>query len=456
MIQFKLLAAAIVAVAGSAAWVQAQNQIPASSYRRSGPSRGASAGTAPVKTSAPETAAQAPRGDTSRGWRSPSASGEPASAGAAKAVGPARALGINETSTTQSDGTAAQVSPPPAAAADIAPRATRSRVTNGSGTLPNDHGQVWREYDISPYTTRVTGTNRPEQAIVDWVLRETGYEAWHGETVSILSADARSLRVYHTPTTQAIVAEVADRFVNSEAETHAFGIRVISLDSPSWRAKAQRMLRPVNVQTQGVQAWLIAKEDAAVLLGELRKRGDFREHSAPHLLVNNGQTAVATAARTHNYVRGVLLTPEAWPGFQPLTTQIDEGYTLELSPLLSLDGRTIDAVVKCNLDQVEKLQPVMLDVPTPAAPRQRTQIDVPQLASFRLHERFRWPVEQVLLIGCGMVVPPVPGEQQGLRLPLVSTPLRVDLLIFIESRGPNGKPAALATVPVPGVLPTPR
>jgi hypothetical protein len=99
---------------------------------------------------------------------------------------------------------------------------------------------------------------------------------------------------------------------------------------------------------------------------------------------------------------------------------------------------------------------VMLDVPTPAAPRQRTQIDVPQLASFRLHERFRWPVEQVLLIGCGMVVPPVPGEQQGLRLPLVSTPLRVDLLIFIESRGPNGKPAALATVPVPGVLPTPR
>jgi hypothetical protein len=131
--------------------------------------------------------------------------------------------------------------------------------------------------------------------------------------------------------------------------------------------------------------------------------------------------------------------------------QIDEGYTLELSPLLSLDGRTIDAVVKCNLDQVEKLQPVMLDVPTPAAPRQRTQVDVPQLSSFRLHERFRWPVEQVLLIGCGMVAPPVPTEQ-GLRLPLVSAPARVDLLIFIESRGPNGKPPAVATVPVVGAL----
>jgi hypothetical protein len=47
-----------------------------------------------------------------------------------------------------------------------------------------------------------------------------------------------------------------------------------------------------------------------------------------------------------------------------------------------LDGRTIDAIVKCNLDQLEKLQPVMLDVPTLAAPRQRTQVDVPQLSSF--------------------------------------------------------------------------
>jgi hypothetical protein len=334
------------------------------------------------------------------------------------------------------------------------PRVARAKVTSGSGTLPNDQGQVWREYDISPYTARVTSTARPEQAIVDWILRETGYEAWHGDAVSILAANPRTLRVYHTPETQTIVGEVVDRFVNSEAETHAFGIRVISLDSPSWRAKAQRMLRPVNVQTQGVQAWLIAKEDAALLQGELRKRNDYREHSAPHLLVNNGQTAVATAARSRNYVRGVLITPEAWPGFQPMPGQIDEGYTLELSPLLSLDGRTIDAVVKCNLDQVEKLQPVMLDVPTPAAPRQRTQVDVPQLSSFRLHERFRWPVEQVLLIGCGMVAPPVPTEQ-GLRLPLVSAPARVDLLIFVESRGPNGKPSAVATMPVVGAIGNP-
>jgi hypothetical protein len=362
---------------------------------------------------------------------------------------------MNETAAKEGAAASAQPNVLPEEEVAGAPRVSRARVSSGDGTLPNNHGQVWREYDITPYTTRVTSTTRPEQAIVDWVLRETGYEAWHGDTVSVLGADAQTLRVYHTPEMQATVGEVVDRFVNSEAETHAFSIRVVSLDSPSWRAKAQRMMRPVNVQTQGVQAWLLAKEDAALLLGELHKRNDYREHSAPHLLVNNGQTAVATAARTHNYVRGVLISPEAWPGFQPLPGQIDEGYSLELSPLLSLDGRTIDAVVKCNLDQVEKLQPVMLDVPTAAAPRQRTQVDVPQISSFRLHERFRWPVEQVLLIGCGMVAPPVPAEQ-GFRIPLVSTPLRVDLLIFVESRGPNGKPASVATVPPLVSLPGPR
>jgi len=296
---------------------------------------------------------------------------------------------------------------------------------------------------------RVTSTNVPQQAIVDWILRETGYEAWHGETVAMLSADRRSLRAYHTPEIQNIVQDVVDRFVNSEAETHGFSIRVVSLDSPSWRAKAQKMLKPVTVQTPGIQAWLLAKEDAAVLVGELRKRTDYREHGTPQLLVNNGQSVVTTSTRTKNYVRNVRLTPEAWPGFKPEPGQLDEGYSLELNPLLSMDGRSIDAIVKCNLDHVEKLQPVMLDVPTTIAPRQRTQVDVPQINSFRLHERFRWPVDQVLLIGCGLVAPPVPAEN-GLNIPLITAPSRVDFLVFVESRGKSIPTAATVPAGIPG------
>src|SRR5262245_65701583 len=92
--------------------------------------------------------AQAPPPDGGSNWRAPGAS--PASA-------PAAAPGSLQ----------------PAASA---PRGTIAKVTSGSGTLPNAGGQVWREYEITPYTLRVTSTNPPEQAIVAWILRDTGYE----------------------------------------------------------------------------------------------------------------------------------------------------------------------------------------------------------------------------------------------------------------------------------------
>ena len=314
-----------------------------------------------------------------------------------------------------------------------------AKVRTGTATLPSDDGQVWREYDISPYTLRVASTNRPEQAIVDWVLRETGYEVWHSEPLGLLSADSRTLKVYHTPQMQALVTEVVDRFVNTEAESHAFGLRVVTIDDPNWRAVAHRMMRPVPVQTQGVQAWLLEKENAALLLAELRKRTDFREHSSPHLLVNNGQSTVVSLRRPISYIRDVILRPGTWPGFETEAAQIDEGFSLELNPLLSLDGNSIDAILKCNIDQVERLQEVNLEVPTAVAPRQRTKIEVPQASHCRLHERFHWPVDQVLLVGLGVVATPVPTERNpnllAMALAMPQQAPRADLLVFIENKG---------------------
>ena len=81
--------------------------------------------------------------------------------------------------------------------------------------LPNDHKQVWREYDISPYTSRVdTDGAPPQQAIVDWILRDTGYASWHSDVVAVLSGTPRSLRVYHTPEMQQAVGHIVDRYVS--------------------------------------------------------------------------------------------------------------------------------------------------------------------------------------------------------------------------------------------------
>ncbi len=335
----------------------------------------------------------------------------------------------------KTDGAAADPSPPLRPISST-PREPIAKVTKGPGSLPNDGGQEWRDYDISPYTTRVTTTNRPEQALVDWILRETGYEAWHGEPLGLLSANRRTLRVYHTPQMHLVVAEMVDRFVSTEAQSNAFALRVISIGSPNWRTKAHRMLHSVTVQSQGVQAWLLAKEDAALLLADFRKRSDFKEHSSPHLTVNNGQSTVVAASQTRNYVRDVLLRGDVWPGFEPQSAQLDEGFSLEFSPLLSLDGRSIDAVIKCNVDQVEKMIPVLLDVPTSAAPRQRTKIEVPQISSCRLHERFHWPIDQVLVISMGVVASPVSTPSAlNVKLPLLDSPSRADLLVIVENKG---------------------
>ena len=191
-------------------------------------------------------------------------------------------------------------------------------MTAGNGTLPNEQGQVWREYDISPYTARVTTTKRPEQAIVDWILRETGYEVWHTEPLGILSASPRTLRVYHTPQMQAVVADIVDRFVSSEAETRTFSLRIVTIDNPNWRVTAHRTLRPIPAQTPGVCAWLLPKEEAAVLLGALQRRSDYREHSSPHLLVNNGQSTVISALRGRSFIRDVNPRPDAWQGYDNL------------------------------------------------------------------------------------------------------------------------------------------
>ncbi|HVX10522.1 MAG TPA: hypothetical protein VHC22_05040 [Pirellulales bacterium] len=311
--------------------------------------------------------------------------------------------------------------------------------------LPNDAGQIWRTYNIRPYTLRVTSTNRPEQAVVDWILRETGYETWHSETFAVLYANQSTLYAYHTQQVQAVVEEIVDRFVSSEAESNSFGLRVITVGSPNWRARYQSILHAVPTQTQGIQAWLLHKEDAALLMSELRKRNDFREHNSPHLLVNNGQSTTVSAIRPRPYTRDLIVRPEIYPSYQPNQTQFDEGFSLELSPLLSLDGQLVDAVINCNIDQLERLVKVNIPVNVGNTQRQQAEIQVPQISHFGMHERFRWPADQALLIDLGVVATPVPGKPSGLleSLPF-SGPPRADLLVLIDSRGKVGQTADAA------------
>jgi len=345
---------------------------------------------------------------------------------------------------------------PSTSAAPITPigtAPTHARVTKGSGSLPNDQGQVWREYDITPYTNRNTSTNRPEQAIVDWILRETGYETWHSDPVGVLSANHNTLRCYHTPEIQAVVADIVDRFVNTQADAYAFSLRVATVVNPNWRAKAVPMMTPIPVQSPGVQGWLLAKEDAQYLISELARRTDYREFNSPQQLIANGQSIVISTMRPRQYVKGAIPTQTQWPGYQPEMGTIEEGFSLEFSPLMSLDLASADAVVKLRLNQVEQMLPVKLDLPTVVAPNQRVGVEVPQMTMANIHERFHWPMEHVLLLSMGVVATPAPTKDNPITdtinsaLPMFKDPPRADALLFIESRGrvtPAATPAAAA------------
>ncbi len=335
------------------------------------------------------------------------------------------------------------LSPPPknglpaTGAASVEPR-SGLKVSKGQGVLPNESGQVWREYDISPYTLRVRDVAKPEQAIIDWILRETGTEVWFSEPLGVLNASSTTLRVYHTPEMHQRVQAIVERFVSGDTEAHALGVRLMTVGSPSWRVRALSLLKPVDVKSPGVEAWLLSRENSIALYEQLKVRADFREHSAPRIDISNGQTQTIARKDARQYSRGVQLKQQ-FPFYEVITGKIDEGYSLQISPLMSLDGQTMEAAITCSVDQLEKLVPLNIDVPI-GGQTQRVQIQVPQIVSWRLSERFRWPTNEVLLLSCGVVATPAPGATGVIGM--ISSPLgiggnRADALLMIEHRPPS-------------------
>ena len=334
------------------------------------------------------------------------------------------------------------------------PRSSITKVTKSLDILPNDQGQIWREYDISPYTSRVTSTEKPQQAILDWILRETGTEMWFNEPMGILNADKNHIYVYHTPEIQSVVGRIVDRFVKSKGQVQAVDINLITVENPNWRQHVYNMLQPIEVQTAGIEAWLVSKENAARLLSQLSRRGDFAQHSSGRLMAQDGQNIVLEKTRPTQFVRSIRWVGNQAPGYQPLLTQVDEGYRLSISSLTSLDERLIEATIKCDVDQIERLSTVKVDVPGVGGSIQQMDLQIPQLLSWRLHERFRWPNDQVLLLSCGVVAKPDPQAQPAGNLGRLlggARRNRADALVFIEYRGPAESVRAQS----PAVIPQP-
>jgi hypothetical protein len=299
--------------------------------------------------------------------------------------------------------------------------------------LPNDAGQTWKTYDLEPFV-KAAGAGS-ERHVLEWILQETGYPAWHGTIPASLSAGDGKLSCYHTPEMQAQVAGIVDRFVAEAGAPHRFTVRVFGVDGPAWRAKARPALQPIPTATPGVQAWIVPRETAAAVLANLRGRSDVAELPTGPVLAANGLPASLKGGRQQTYVEDYAQTPNAWPGWQPKQATCDEGLAIDLHPLVSSDGTAVEAAFRCRIDQIERMAPVSLPAP---AGGQAVAAQVPQVAAVRVGERFRWPASHTLVIGLGLVPWPVPAQNSSVSALLPGVERR-DVVVVVEPRLASGR-----------------
>jgi len=309
-----------------------------------------------------------------------------------------------------------------------------SPIGSNGGKLDTSHGQIWREYDIRSFTNRLRDQESPEQSVVDWILRETGTNTWFGAVQSVLSADRNRIVVYHTPDVQDLIEQTVARFLDTRSEANEIAVRLVTVNKPDWRVRAQAILTPVKTQTPGIEAWLISRENAALLLHDLSTRTDYREHNTPNLTIYSGQTHTLKATRPRVFSAGYDPLSSALPSSN--TNVLDEGFILQISPLVGNDGQTIEAVIKCSVDQVERFTSLQNNTVDQFGLHRQSQIQVPQISSWRLHERFSWPKDEVLLVSRGLVALPERTTKwnESVRKVLNNGGQRGNALLFLESR----------------------
>jgi hypothetical protein len=304
------------------------------------------------------------------------------------------------------------------------------------GQLSSTAGQVWKTYNVEPFL-QVAGVGS-EEHIVHWILQQTGYERWHGKHAASLSADKTKLSCYHTPDMQEKVATIVKRFTADDALPHRFQIRVIGIGSVRWRQQASETMTAMPTATAGVQAWVVPRENSAELLNRLLSRSDVEELPVGPVFAANGVPATLSGVRERTYIQDITIDPALPNGWQPLSATCREGLSVDVQPLVSLDGELVDAVLRCRIDQIERMASVSVAVPV--GDRPDVKLEVPQISAVRIGERFRWPVSRTLVVGLGLVPWPVPGQNKAASAGLFTEIKRSDAIVVIEPRLRNVKP----------------
>jgi hypothetical protein len=302
---------------------------------------------------------------------------------------------------------------------------------------------VWRDYNLAPYTARLTNVAHPEQAVVDWILKQTGPETWHGEDPAVLSASRGRLRVFHRPDVQDDVAEIVERFTRPVQPQVSMRVQFITTADLNWRNGIVHLMKPAAIGPDGQHVWLIAPEDLALIRNRLkldRQTGPVNQR----VLASNGQPTTIETGQTVNYVSGLDLGSGTYLAYQPIIARLNEGIKATLTPLWTADGTAVDLEVKLTTRHVNKLHHAQSAAPLRSG-SQETVVQVPAVSATSLEQSFGWPVSQILLISAG--VQPTKGNAG--RGPLNFSSGAAEILILAELDSPvSSRTATRRSAPV--------
>ena len=326
---------------------------------------------------------------------------------------------------------------------------TTTRYSLELSKLPNEDGQFWVVYDVTPYTDRFPNLSSPQDSIVDWILFDSGEGFWRKEPFSILSASRERLYVYHSSSVQRYVSNVVDRFIDPDKKKVNFSVKIVALPSPDWRSRVSQYLSPLNTTIIGngadVQSWLADRSDIARIDADLVKRPEYLLLNEGKNVVPNGETYGWAAAQPRKeFNRDYRVDSNVSAGYSTDVSSVDEGFRIETTPLLSTTGETLELTFRYRSTVVEKTRTFSMRVPTSTSPRQQLNVEKPSIVSCDFRGKISVPRSKGAIIDLGLVpLAPPPksknNEQNGV-LESVSGLLNqksvfYNVLLIIEENG---------------------
>ncbi len=338
--------------------------------------------------------------------------------------------------------------PPAPSAADRSPEDGSANQSDAMSSPMTDRafaqsGQFWKEYSLTSYSSRLPTVSQPQQAVVDWIMNQTGPETWHGEVPAVLSATRARLRVFHTNEVQAQVAEIVERFTRPIQPQVLMRVQIFATTDLNWRSGLVHLLKPAAIGPDGQHVWLIAPEDASLVRNRLKL--DRQPNAiSKQIMAYNGQPTAIETGQPVNYISGLELASGLYMAYQPVVDRLNEGIKATFTPLWTTDATAVDIEFRVTSRVVKRLHYAQGVAPLSSG-NQEAIVQVPEVSSTSFEQSLRWPATQVLLMSCGVQV----GNVSAKRGPFSFSPSASELLILVELDPPASARAATRRVEPP-------